>query len=146
MYRVIYGQFKIKLDNNKVEQLNCSQRLKSKSSKSAVTFTFANQSNKVLELYWINYRGDDIKYHTLRRGQIATQKTFMTHPWKIKDAKTKACLGIIRATKPHYSSSIIFKTSAPRAPKPTRNRNVIQHTGVTKYTNSRLGGTHTKSQ
>ena len=50
---------------------------------------FANRSTKDVELIWINYKGIEQRYITLKPKQYFKCKTFLTHPWIFRDSQTK---------------------------------------------------------
>lgn len=57
--------------------------------------TFVNSSRKEIEYVWIDTNGEEKSYGRMLPGQSATQSTFSTHVWLIKDASTGEQLGVI---------------------------------------------------
>lgn len=42
---------------------------------------FVNNQSYSVDLFWIDYAGDRVKYATLDSGMAITQYTYLTHPW-----------------------------------------------------------------
>ncbi|MFO0994863.1 MAG: hypothetical protein U1E67_23365 [Hyphomicrobiales bacterium] len=62
---------------------NNEQGLRSQKSNKPTTIEFINKSKRTVKVYWIDYKGKRVLYHTLRPGQRAGQDTYRTHPWII---------------------------------------------------------------
>jgi hypothetical protein len=52
--------------------------------------TFSNHSQKTIRVYWLNFEGERVLYHTLNPGEEAEQLTFLMHPWLITDEEDNA--------------------------------------------------------
>ena len=52
--------------------------------------TFINQAPETIRIYWLNFEGERVLYHTLKPGESAEQITFLTHPWLITDENDNA--------------------------------------------------------
>jgi len=61
----------------------------SKSTKSShsMHFTVTNQTDKKLQVYWVDYKGVETKYWSLTPGKTTSQQTFVTHPWKLRNSE-----------------------------------------------------------
>lgn len=46
---------------------------------------FVNESGRPVKVFWVNYQGKEECYYGLAPGQSYTQRTFATHPWRVRD-------------------------------------------------------------
>jgi hypothetical protein len=53
-------------------------------SPTAVTVRFVNDSNKAVEVFWVDHRGAEQRYGTLASGQARVQDTGHGHLWRFK--------------------------------------------------------------
>ncbi len=60
----------------------------STSSEVNVNLTFVNNSDNIVDVYWIDYNCEQQLYGTLEPGGSYQQGTYATHPWLFIDAKT----------------------------------------------------------
>ncbi len=74
------------------------QGLRSQKGDKPTTIEFINKSKRTVNVYWVDYKGKRVLYHTLRPGQRAGQDTYRTHPWIITTEKGK-CLESVVAVK-----------------------------------------------
>lgn len=58
--------------------------VKSESSASPASVKFTNMTDKNIETWWINYRGEENFYTTILPGETYTQDTYVEHPWTFK--------------------------------------------------------------
>jgi MYXO-CTERM domain-containing protein len=49
---------------------------------------FVNDQSYAIDLFWIDYAGNRVKYGTLDSGMGLTQYTYLTHPWLAVEAGT----------------------------------------------------------
>ena len=47
---------------------------------------FINRTQQTVDLFWMNYAGERVKYITLQPGGQFSVETFATHPWIFRDA------------------------------------------------------------
>ncbi len=59
--------------------------------------TFANESALDFEVYWIDYGGQEKLYRTLAPGESYTQNTFATHPWIVRERRSKIAVASLTA-------------------------------------------------
>jgi hypothetical protein len=52
--------------------------------------TFVNDSHTTIRVYWLDFRGARVLYHTLKPGEAAVQVTYLGHPWLITDEDDNA--------------------------------------------------------
>lgn len=45
-----------------------------------------NNSDKYVDLYWVNYQCQEIKYTTLNPGTTVLQQSYVTHPWRLRES------------------------------------------------------------
>lgn len=50
--------------------------------------TFVNNSDKTIDVYWVDYKCNKQLYATLPPGDSYVQGTFATHTWVFIDAET----------------------------------------------------------
>ena len=63
-------------------------RPKSESSDILAFATFISETNREVNVYWLDYNGDRVRYTTLCPRSIYHIDTFTTHPWIFRDAHT----------------------------------------------------------
>jgi hypothetical protein len=64
--------------------------LKSLNSDVASSFRLTNNTNSPVDVYWLDFGGDRVKYMSIDPQQSRTQLTFATHPWVVVDGSGKA--------------------------------------------------------
>ena len=60
-------------------------KVKSKTSKTPVTVTFDNMSGEDRGVFWVDFKGEWVKYVDLKPGKRYTVDTYVTHPWIFTD-------------------------------------------------------------
>ncbi|CAB4011682.1 von Hippel-Lindau disease tumor suppressor [Paramuricea clavata] len=54
---------------------------------------FINRTDKEIEIFWINFSGQEISYGTLHappsRLSVVAINTFVTHPWIVRDCESR---------------------------------------------------------
>jgi hypothetical protein len=58
----------------------------------ATSIFFDNTLSFGVNVYWLDYSGNEVFYAFLDGGQGYTQGTYVTHPWLIRDAGTNDAL------------------------------------------------------
>ncbi|XP_076642579.1 von Hippel-Lindau tumor suppressor homolog [Halictus rubicundus] len=61
------------------------QHLRSLNNNEKSFVRFRNRTNRNVELYWIDYRGQALSFGTLPVGESVDMDTFVTHPWIFVD-------------------------------------------------------------
>lgn len=64
--------------------------IKSGASLVEARITFINDSDATIRVYWLDFRGARVLYHTLKPGEAAVQVTYLGHPWLITDEDDNA--------------------------------------------------------
>lgn len=59
--------------------------------------TFINHATEPVVVYWIDYAGTEVFYQELAAGQSYVQRTYVTHPWRIRSKATGAMLRTVVA-------------------------------------------------
>ena len=62
----------------------------SQNSVQATTLTFQNSSGRNLQLFWVDYTCKEVSYGSLGPAESKDMPTFLTHPWRVRDAETSA--------------------------------------------------------
>ena len=62
-------------------------------------FTVANPSPRTVLVYWLDYQGREIFYRQLGPGQVYLQRTYVTHPWRVRDANSGRVVAFVTITK-----------------------------------------------
>jgi uncharacterized protein YkwD len=83
------------------------------------SITFVNNTNRQVDIYWVNYQCQEVKYNTLRPGQSYNQRTYVTHPWRIRDSQTGSILSEV-VTRGGNSQ---FRVSSSQTPPNSLPRN-----------------------
>lgn len=70
---------------------------------------FVNNQSYAVDLFWIDYAGDRVKYSTLDAGMAITQYTYLTHPWLAVEAGT----GTTEQGSGHLIAGFLAQTANP---------------------------------
>ncbi|KAJ7113596.1 hypothetical protein C8R44DRAFT_930298 [Mycena epipterygia] len=70
------------------------RNLRSQESIVSTYITFVNRTRETVTGDWINYEGNLVQYWTLGTGEEFQARTYVTHPWVIRDLKIKSCSGV----------------------------------------------------
>jgi von Hippel-Lindau disease tumor supressor len=62
--------------------------LKSKHSRCKSFIRFINNTDRVVDVIWINFEGQHVKYKTLPPSAFFDCNTYVTHPWLFFDSET----------------------------------------------------------
>jgi len=62
--------------------------VRSLESRNSVEYRFVNQTGRTLKVFWIDYGGKEIYSTTLQAGRTWAVATYVTHPWRFRDAQT----------------------------------------------------------
>ena len=46
-----------------------------------IALRFCNHTKGIIEIFWIDYDGDQVKFQDLEQGTSVTQQTDVSHPW-----------------------------------------------------------------
>jgi hypothetical protein len=71
--------------------------LASQPSKEATGMTIVNRSDQSIKIYWLNFSGFRVLYHTVAPGGRITQQTFIGHNWLVL-SQDGYCVGIFNAS------------------------------------------------
>lgn len=52
---------------------------------------FLNSKDIDLDMYWIDYKGEEVLYGSISPGETWAQNTYVTHPWVARD-KSGVCV------------------------------------------------------
>ena len=66
-----------------------AKRNRSLPSTTNATLKITNRTNGTLKGYWVDFKGKERYYFTIRRGGTITQKTLTKHLWRIRNARGK---------------------------------------------------------
>lgn len=82
--------------------LSCSEigRVRSIEAERPGQIVFRNASQEVLEVSWVDYRGDERPYAQLAPGQILEQQTFVSHAWTVRGTGGQ-CRGVYISRTPY---------------------------------------------
>jgi hypothetical protein len=63
----------------------------SQNSSQAVNLPFRNGfTDRTVRLFWVDYACNEVAYGVVGPGQTHVQQTFVSHPWRVRDASTNA--------------------------------------------------------
>ena len=80
--------------------LGCSSRgtARSRRADNPATMRFTNTTNGVIQLFWLDYQGQQQFYVALQPGDRYDQPSFYSHPWLVTSVDGR-CLGIYQASQ-----------------------------------------------
>ncbi len=79
--------------------------LRSLNSENEFMACFVNQTTRSVDLIWIDFKGEEVFYKTLPPNHYFTIKTYLTHPWILREHKRRDKLFFI--DKNNNKSSLI---------------------------------------
>jgi hypothetical protein len=56
----------------------------SQNSNTGLPVTFDNETDQLVELFWLNFQGIEVSYGTIAPGASLGMNTYATHPWIAK--------------------------------------------------------------
>lgn len=59
--------------------------IRSRASNNISLVLFVSRTHRPVDIYWLNYQGQRVKYTTLNYGQTYFIDTFASHPWIFRD-------------------------------------------------------------
>lgn len=70
-----------------VYSIACSDldNYKSVSGTEEYVVTFVNSREHNVEMYWINYEGEEVLKTSISPGDLWSQNTYVSHPWVVRD-------------------------------------------------------------
>ncbi|MDQ3584026.1 MAG: hypothetical protein M3495_21615 [Pseudomonadota bacterium] len=80
--------------------------MRSREASTTATLEIKNESAKHVRLFWIDYTGQEVFYHELSPGERYVQQTFVTHPWRIREATSGQLLTEMTVIKPHEVAAV----------------------------------------
>jgi hypothetical protein len=82
--------------------------LRSLNSENEFMVRFVNQTTRSVDLIWIDFKGEEVFYKTLPPKHYFTIKTYLTHPWILREHKRRDKLFFIdKNDKNNNKSSLI---------------------------------------
>jgi hypothetical protein len=67
--------------------------------KTPSTIEFVNETPGPVRVYWLSYDGSEVFYFSLKSGASQVQRTYLTHPWVVKDSGG-TCIGYVLSDEP----------------------------------------------
>jgi len=67
---------------------------------STANLKIVNNYNKYVDLYWVDYQCNEVKYVTLNPGVTHLQPSFVTHPWRIRESNSGKLLKQVTLDNP----------------------------------------------
>lgn len=92
------------------------ETIRSRESVEPASFKIKNTTGRPVDVLWINYMSQQIRYRTLRPGQEVKMNSFRTHPWIFRDC----CTGILM----HVDHKEVYW------PEPITEERPIQHVQI----------------
>lgn len=68
--------------------------IKSLPSTEKVYVRFVNKTARLADVYWVDFQGMPVKYHTLGPDTYIDIDTFISHPWVFEDHNTRDKLAV----------------------------------------------------
>lgn len=72
-------------DQNGMVKLRAHWDVHSMDSQTETVLMFSNDSDQVVDLWWIDYYGREVYYASINPGTIHMQPSYATHPWVVRD-------------------------------------------------------------
>ena len=82
-------------------------------SKRFAHVTFVCRTRRKVDIFWLNFNGQKIKYATLTTGKKISFNTFHTHPWVFRDADTFDVLVANNCDEYYYPQPYIGEEEKP---------------------------------
>jgi hypothetical protein len=79
-----------------VRAVDCSRS--SLPSDNPTTITFINQSGRIVQVFWVDFSGQEQAYSTLALNEQVRQSTFVNHSWCVRDRDTGTAVLFVIAT------------------------------------------------
>lgn len=80
-----FQQSMLQDDDEAPSKLNAQWDVKSINSETETFLMFSNDSNSVVDLWWIDYFGHEVYYASINPGTTHMQPSYATHPWVVRD-------------------------------------------------------------
>ncbi|PXF47573.1 hypothetical protein BWQ96_02717 [Gracilariopsis chorda] len=80
-----FSQSMILEDENAPKKLQAHWDVHSIDSKTETFLMFSNDSDSLVDLWWIDYYGREVYYASIRPGTTHMQPSYVTHPWVVRD-------------------------------------------------------------
>ncbi|KAI0557143.1 hypothetical protein FGB62_336g026 [Gracilaria domingensis] len=88
-------------DENAPVKLRAHWDLHSIDSKTETFLMFSNDSDSVVDLWWVDYYGREVYYASISPGTTHMQPSYVTHPWVIREhISQKSILMMIASPQP----------------------------------------------
>lgn len=72
-------------DENAPTKLHAHWDVHSIDSKTETFLMFSNDSDSLVDLWWVDYYGREVYYASIRPGTTHMQPSYVTHPWVVRD-------------------------------------------------------------
>ncbi|CDF35663.1 unnamed protein product [Chondrus crispus] len=96
-----FSQSLLKDDGEAPVKLQPQWDVKSMNSKAETILMFSNDSDSVVDLWWIDYFGHEVYYATINPGTTHMQPSYATHPWVVRDhISQNSVLVVVAGTEP----------------------------------------------
>uniref|UniRef100_A0A1B6HBF3 von Hippel-Lindau disease tumour suppressor beta domain-containing protein n=1 Tax=Homalodisca liturata TaxID=320908 RepID=A0A1B6HBF3_9HEMI len=66
-----------------------NQKPKSLKSEKKSFIRFVNKTGRDVDVLWLNYEGEPVKYHTISPDIYIDINTYVSHPWIFEDSETR---------------------------------------------------------
>ena len=67
-------------------------KLRSIRDNTAAIVTFESKTSRNIDIFWLDYNGDRVKYSTLAPNDTFNIQSFETHPWIFRDNESGAVI------------------------------------------------------
>lgn len=81
--------------NREPTAVDCA--LRSRASRKLVSLSFHNNAERTVDVYWLDFDGNEVYYFSVRPHRAIDQQTYVTHPWCIRDTETKEAVLAVTA-------------------------------------------------
>ncbi|CAN8066319.1 unnamed protein product [Agarophyton chilense] len=96
-------------DENAAIKLHAHWDLHSIDSKTETFLMFSNDSDSLVDLWWVDYYGREIYYASIRPGTTHMQPSYVTHPWVVREHISQKSI-LLMVASPHPAMAIVNST------------------------------------
>ncbi|RZQ54386.1 hypothetical protein CWB73_13580 [Pseudoalteromonas phenolica] len=72
--------------------------LRSLNSAIETSLIFENGTHSEINIYWVDYDGEEVFYNSLKRFDSYTQQTYLKHPWVVRD-QNGSCIAVVESAE-----------------------------------------------
>ena len=75
-------------ENESSKQTEQCRKLRSLNNDISTYVRFKNRCDRIATLFWLNFKGDLVRYSVLKKDEFIDMNTYVTHPWCAREIVT----------------------------------------------------------